>query len=46
MVIQKIFRGFYKRKYIHDSAARKQFLTLLNEKNEKFKIDLNEKAEE
>lgn len=46
VIIQKFFRGFHKRKYIHDFYARKQFLNLLKQKDEKFLQDLNKVAKE
>eukprot|EP01006_Ploeotia_vitrea_P033363 TRINITY_DN65475_c0_g1_i1.p1 TRINITY_DN65475_c0_g1~~TRINITY_DN65475_c0_g1_i1.p1 ORF type:complete len:116 (-),score=2.12 TRINITY_DN65475_c0_g1_i1:353-700(-) len=45
-VIKRYFKGYIKRKYVHDFYARKQFLNLLQQKNEKFLDDLYKKAEE
>ncbi len=45
-VIQKHFRSFHKRKYVHDFFARQQFLDLLQQRNVDFLQDLYKKSDE
>ncbi|KRX02578.1 hypothetical protein PPERSA_11918 [Pseudocohnilembus persalinus] len=45
-IIQRHFRGFHTRKYVHDFFARKQFLKLLQNKNEVFLQDLKATSEQ
>ena len=41
-LIQKIWRGFHSRRYIHDYYARKKYLQTLTEKNEAMRAQLGE----
>mmetsp|Transcript_8275 Transcript_8275/g.1090 ORF Transcript_8275/g.1090 Transcript_8275/m.1090 type:complete len:85 (-) Transcript_8275:185-439(-) len=33
--IQRMYRGYYSRKYVHDFYARKKYIRYIEEKNEK-----------
>jgi hypothetical protein len=41
-VIQRVYRGFYSRKYIHDFWARKKYITHIERKNEKRRDKMNQ----
>lgn len=41
-MIQKIFRGFYVRKYVHNFYLRKEELQALAAKNDQFRKELDE----
>lgn len=41
-MIQKIFRGFFVRKYVHDFYLRKEELRALERKNDEFRKELDE----
>ncbi len=45
-VIQRYFRGFHKRKYIHDFYARKQFLDNQMKNDKRFLDELYKRSEE
>ena len=47
IIIQKIFRGFFVRKYLHNFYLRKEELNALDKKNMEFKksLDLFGKAQ-
>ena len=40
-VIQRVYRGFYSRKYVHDFWARKKYITHIERKNEKRRDKVN-----
>lgn len=42
VMIQKIFRGFYVRKYVHNFYLRKEELQALAAKNDQFRKELDE----
>ncbi|KAL4426293.1 hypothetical protein ABPG74_006550 [Tetrahymena malaccensis] len=46
ITIQKIFRGFYQRKFTHDFYARKKFLQELGDQNTRFQGEMNQIADE
>jgi len=46
ILIQKYFRGYYKRKYFHEFRARKQYLQFLQSKNDEFRVELREYEKE
>lgn len=42
VLIQKIFRGFFVRKYVHNFYLRKEELQALDKKNQEFRRELDE----
>lgn len=46
ITIQKMFRGYYQRKFTHDFYARKKFLQELGNQNSRFQSEMNALAED
>ena len=42
IMIQKLFRGFFVRKYVHNFYLRKEELQALEKRNEEFRKELDE----